>query len=124
MNKYQPRHLTLWTGLFVATLLVLILAGLAFPSSGQPRPITVRINSNGVAHLGAIPLRNDTLRKLTFSVVHRAYPDRGFEVISSTGAPYTNVVAVMGSLLSAGVDLCTVATRPKVSVQTSTPPAE
>jgi hypothetical protein len=109
--------------LFMVLSVVLILIGLAFPSSGQPRAVTVRINSNGVAHLGAIPLRNDTLRRLAFSVVHRVYPDRPFEVISSAGAPFTNVVAVMGSLLSAGVDLCTVATRPKVSVQTSTPPA-
>lgn len=113
MNKYLPRRGTLCTGLFGGALLLIVIA-LAVPSSSKPRAVTVRIDSKGVAHLGPIPLGNDTLRKLTFTVVRRAFPDRRFEVVTSTGAPFTNVVAVMGSLLSAGVDLCTVATRPEV----------
>jgi hypothetical protein len=113
MNKTQrSRCPTFWIGLAAGFLALVasISYSLHRPASGH---FVIKISDKGVAWVGPIPLRNQKFRDLAFTALHRASPKTRFEVATSEKAPFTNVTAVVGSLISSGVPVCTMMTWAK-----------
>ncbi len=113
MRRPQPlRRRVFWIGLAAG---LFVLAGLVSYAVYQPRSahFRIRISDKGVAWLGPIPLQNQKVRDLVLTAAHRVSPKTRFELASSEKAPSTNVTAVIGSLISAGVPVCTMMTWAK-----------
>ena len=111
MNVNQrPKDPVFWIGLLIGCVL---LVGLVAYQLYKPRSahIRIRINDQGVAWLGPIPLRNQKVRDLVLTTAHEVYPKTPFQLAGTEGPPFTNEAAVLTSLLNAGVPLCTMVTH-------------
>ena len=96
-------RLILRIGLASAVLLV-ALSMLPLQPSQPAKAFRICIDNQGTARIGPVPLRNKKFRNLVLSMVHRVYPNGGVDLVESYGAPSNNVVAVLTSLASAGIE--------------------